>query len=213
MPFQPGIGGVEHGARLGHAARVAVGRRAQGIEHNLLLRGGHVVVEEAVEHAHAHRRQRVDRHQPHRPGMAHVQVLDDRGRLDHRAGAVHQHREALHRPQPGQRLQVGRIFQVAVLEGGVVLVQRHQHLLAVGGERVRVEDQGHGCGSWVRSDVARPVRLDRRTRGLVAGRQIRTTQRGRISGQLREEQVEAGGDLRFVPAQVLQAGDQAIAIA
>jgi hypothetical protein len=103
------------------------------------LRGGDVVVEEAIQHPHFQRGIDVVGNQFHRARKMPLQVLDDASRLDHRARPVRQYREALHRPERGQ-FRVGlRVFQVAVVEGGAVLVQGHQHLLAVGRERMGVQ--------------------------------------------------------------------------
>ena len=104
-----------------------------------------VVVEEAVHHPHLERGARILGDQPHRSGMMEPEMLDDDARLDHRAAVVDEHGKALERPQ---RFELGRRLIVAgrehaELEGGVVLVERDQHLLAVGGEGMGVELQGH----------------------------------------------------------------------
>jgi phage/conjugal plasmid C-4 type zinc finger TraR family protein len=151
-PIQPGIGRVEHRPRLTHAMRIAHGLRAEAVGHDLLLRRGNVVVEEAVEHPHFQRGVGVPRDESRRPGMARVQVLDDAAGFEHRSAVVDQHREALDRPQRRQLLHGAGLFEHAVLERRAVLVQRDQHLLAVGGEGMGVEagrGRGHG-GSWRR---------------------------------------------------------------
>src|SRR3546814_844977 len=59
-----------------------------------------------------------------------------------------QHREAPDRPQRGELLQHPWVLlrQQAPFERRAVLVKRHQHLLAVRGKRVGVEEQVAGCG-------------------------------------------------------------------
>src|SRR5690606_25576426 len=67
------------------------------------------------------------------------------------------HREALHRPQRLQLPGVRGILEVAVLERDGVLVERDQHLLRVGGERMRVQGQGHGLARGRVSLSRRPA--------------------------------------------------------
>jgi hypothetical protein len=111
----------------------------------ILLRRHDVVVEEAIDRPHLERGLRIGRNEPHRPGMMESQMLDDDGRLDHRAIAIHQHGKAFHRPQ---RLELGhglRIAQHVERERRGVLVERDQRLLAVGRERVGIERRRHRC--------------------------------------------------------------------
>src|SRR3546814_15611210 len=82
VPVEPGVRGVEHRARIGDAARVAVGLGAQAVEDDFLLRRGNVVVEVPVHAAYLERGARVGGQQGHRPGMVQAQILDDDAGLD-----------------------------------------------------------------------------------------------------------------------------------
>ena len=147
---QPGVRSLEHGAGLADTVGIAVGFKAHAIEHHFLLWRGNVVVEEAVQHPHLERLVAILGDQRHRTGMVQVEVFDDAGRFDHRAVAVDQYRETSHRPQRRQ-LGIGlRVLQAAVVEQGIVLVQRNQRFLAVRREGVGVQAQavgGHGSHS------------------------------------------------------------------
>ena len=115
--------------------------RADAVADDLLHRRGHVVVEETVHGPHAQRDARVLGDQPHRSGMTQPEMLDDDARLHDGATLVHEHGHALERPQGcvlGRDLRVAR-REHAELEWSVVLVERDQHLLAVGREGVGVE--------------------------------------------------------------------------
>src|SRR3546814_3493638 len=62
VPVEPGVRGVEHRARIGDAARVAVGLGAQAVEDDFLLRRGNVVVEVPVHAAYLERGARSEEH-------------------------------------------------------------------------------------------------------------------------------------------------------
>jgi hypothetical protein len=129
------ITGLEQRARFGDAARVALRLGAEAIADDLLQRRHHVVVEEAVHHPCFERRARVMRDQPHRARMMEREVLDDDARLDDGVSVVDEHGHLLQRPE---RRVLGRDALVAEetqLERRRVLVERDQHLLAVGRER------------------------------------------------------------------------------
>jgi hypothetical protein len=61
---------------------------ADRVEHDPLHRRHHVVVEEAVHHAHAERVARILGDQAHASGMEELEVLDDDARLHHGACLV-----------------------------------------------------------------------------------------------------------------------------
>jgi hypothetical protein len=84
------------------------------------------------------------------PAAESIEVLDDGRRLGQREVGVlvAQDRDAGHGPQARElRAALGALDE-AGLEGQVELVQRDQRLLAVGGERVLVQGEGH-VGSGV----------------------------------------------------------------
>jgi hypothetical protein len=70
-------------------------------------------------------------------------MLDDDARLDDRAVAVDQHGELGDRPQAGEILPRTRLLQVPTGERRPVLPPGDEDLLAVGGEGVGVEGEGH----------------------------------------------------------------------
>src|SRR3546814_7586147 len=80
--------------------------------------------------------------------MVRAPILDGGAVLYDSTAGVDQHREAPDRPQRGELLQPPWVLlrQQAPFERRAVLVQRHQHLLAVRGKRVCVEEQVAGCG-------------------------------------------------------------------
>ena len=64
-------------------------------------------------------------------------------RLHDRPAIVHQHGKATERPERCTFFCRTRFFQMSVGEGDFILPKRDQHLLAVGGEGVRIERQRH----------------------------------------------------------------------
>jgi hypothetical protein len=120
-------------------------RRADAVEHDLLHRRHHVVVEEPVHHPDVEGGAGIVGNQPQRPGMMEAEMLDDDARLHDRPVLVEQHGHALQRPEGrelrGRFLVAGR--EHAELERGAVLVEGDQHLLAVRRERVCVELHRH----------------------------------------------------------------------
>jgi hypothetical protein len=121
-----------------NTVRVARAGRADRFEHDSLHRRHHVVVEHPVHHSNLERRARVPRNQPHRPGMKHVQVLDDDARFHHRAICVDQQGHPFQRPQRGELRAVFRCLRRKQpnLERRRVFIQRNQHFLAVRRKRV-----------------------------------------------------------------------------
>jgi hypothetical protein len=75
--------------------------------------------------------------------MAQAEMLDDDAGFQHGAAIVHQHRKALERPQQRQLGRGLRVAQHAQLEWDRVLVERDQYLLAIRGEWMRIELEGH----------------------------------------------------------------------
>jgi hypothetical protein len=142
---QPAVRGVEHGARFCDGLRVALRLRTHAVVDDLLLRRRDVVVEETVHAAHFQRGAGVGRQLRHRPGMVQAQILDDDARLHHGPAAVDQHRKALDRPERGEFGHDLRVVvrQQAQFERRAVFVERGQDLLAVRGEGMGVELQGH----------------------------------------------------------------------
>ena len=141
--LEPLVGRRQRAPRFLDTVGVAVRFRPQPVEHELLLRRRDVVVEETVHRPNLERRTRILGDEPDGPRMFELQVFDDHARLDDRATAVDQHRHPAHRPafrEVGPRV---RVFYLAVLERRAVLVEGREDLLAVRGERVRVECQGH----------------------------------------------------------------------
>ncbi len=153
--FEPRVRGFQLPARFCHSVGVAIRLGAQRIEHHLLLRRGDVVVEEPVHHPYFQRRVGRLGNQADGAWMALLQVLDDAAGLHHHAPFIHQHRKALDRPDRRQfapRVALGG-FQQAQAERRGVLVERRQHLLAIGRKRVRVKLQ-HGVSGKARRDAS-----------------------------------------------------------
>ena len=145
--------GVERSPRVSDAVGVAPALRPQLVADDLLHRRREVMVGDAVPQAGLERRGSVGGNQ-RGPGEP-VEVLDDRRRLGQREVGVlvAQHGDAGERPQAGELSAALGALDELRAERQVELVERDQHLLAVRGERVLVEDEGHG-GSRVegRSD-------------------------------------------------------------
>ena len=80
-----------------------------------------------------------------------VEVLDDRGRFRERqvGSGVAQHRDACQGQLGVTRTGVFAVDDLG-LEGHIELVERDQDLLAIPGERVLVQDEGHGVNGPTR---------------------------------------------------------------
>src|SRR3546814_16538074 len=77
--------------------------------------------------------------------MMKAQMLDDDRRLHDRAAVVDQQRKALQRPEPRPFHRILRVIGVdrPEVERGRVLVERDEHLLAVGGKGVAINLECH----------------------------------------------------------------------
>src|SRR5690606_38848553 len=113
-----------------------------------------VQIEEANEKTNIERTPRIFRQEPHRTGMPELSVFDEDGSLDDAAPIVDQQRELTDGPSP---LPFGHVMrrvrpEQAELVRSLVLIERDEHLLRIGGEGVTVERKRHretaSIGAW-----------------------------------------------------------------
>ncbi|MNZ61411.1 hypothetical protein D3C78_795070 [compost metagenome] len=128
---QPGVDLVQQLPGLGDAVAIVIPRRAHPVQHHLLHRRHHIVVEQAIEHVNLDPRLPL-RHQTMGAGMRPLEIFDDGAAFYQGAPLIHQHRKTLEGPEVGEFLLHRRRLQVEVIKRDVILVEGDQHLLAVG---------------------------------------------------------------------------------
>jgi hypothetical protein len=142
--IEPLIGYVQLSLRIGNTRRIAAGRIPKAVCDHLCRRGHDVVVEEAIHEARVQRGFRTLGNKLRRTGVVLHEIFNDDAGLDHGGVAVQQYGKLLVRPQCSQFGESLLIIQHAKTEARAVLVKRDQRLLAVGRERMRVENECHG---------------------------------------------------------------------
>ena len=145
MLFQHLVCGFEIVSRFDDTVIVRHVGGPQLVANDLLQRRRDVEVEEPVPEPHFARRIGILGNEPDRARTELVEIFDDDGRLghDHIARDVLDDGKLAHRPvgdQFGARF-LARQIDMPGIEFDAVLVERDQHLVAVGRQRMVIEDQ------------------------------------------------------------------------